>query len=98
MSEDKWVAVATITGDINAEILKGLLEAQGIPVFLSQEGVGRSIYPVTIGRLAEVEILVPDSFKSEAERVLANYQSGTYEDEANPGSSDIQDEDNQPNG
>lgn len=83
MSDEKWVVVATVTGEINAEIIKGLLEAQGVPVFLSQEGVGRSIYPVTIGRLAEVDILVPASSKAEAARVLKDYQSGNFADEAN---------------
>ena len=38
MSEQNWVLVASIQAEVQAELLRGLLEAQEIPVLLSREG------------------------------------------------------------
>jgi hypothetical protein len=36
MSDQTWEVVEIVSGDLQAELLRGLLEAQGIPVMLSQ--------------------------------------------------------------
>jgi hypothetical protein len=79
MSEEKWTQVAVIQSDLQAELLRGLLEAQGIPVLLSQEGAGRAI-GLTFGPMGEVRILVPGSQLSRAQSILAAYEAGTFED------------------
>ena len=43
MSEEKWEVVIEAPGVLQAEILRNLLEAQGIKVFLNQEGAGRAV-------------------------------------------------------
>ncbi len=86
MTNSKWVSVAKIHDDIQAEVLRGLLEAQDIPVVLSKEGAGRAI-GLTVGSLGEVDILVPESYQSEARETLASYERGEFEadDSGDPG-------------
>jgi Putative prokaryotic signal transducing protein len=80
MADDKWEVVETIAGEFQAELLRGLLEAQGVPVVLSQEGAGHSIYPVTVGMLGKVEVLVPSSYREQALQVIRDYNTGAFED------------------
>ncbi len=81
MSEEKWTQVATIQSDLQAELLRGLLEAQDIPVLLSQEGAGRAI-GLTIGPLGEVRILVPGSQLDRDRSILAAYEAGAFENQS----------------
>lgn len=88
MDEQSWEVITTVPGDMYAEILRGLLEAQGIPVVLSQEGIGRSVYAVNVGLFGKVEILVPSAYKEQALQVLKDYESGAFQaedEEDNPG-------------
>lgn len=81
MNEKKWVSVTKVQGDLQAELLRGLLEAQEIPVLLSREGAGRA-YGITVGPLGEVEILVPEGFSQEAKTILTMYKDGTFENQS----------------
>lgn len=89
--DDEWVVLEYVPGDLQAEILRGLLEAQGIPVFMSQESAGRAI-GLTVGPLGEVTLLVRAEDLQEAQRVLADYRSGRFEAEGN------MDQDGEPEG
>ena len=80
MADQKWEVVETIAGEFQAELLRGLLEAQGIPVVLSQEGAGHSLYPVTVGALGKVEVLVPSSYREQALQVIQDFNAGAFED------------------
>ena len=40
MPQENWVVLDQVSGSAVAEMLKGLLEAQGLEVLLSQEGIG----------------------------------------------------------
>ena len=80
MPEEHWEEIGEVSGDLQAEILRGLLEAQGIRVWLSQEGGGHSAYVLTVGELGTVHILVPASQSQAAQAVLQDYYSGKYED------------------
>ncbi len=80
MDNHEWVVLDQISGPAKANILKGFLEAQGIQVFLSQEGIGESIYPVSVGPLSEVQLLVPSSQLEDAQKILADYDAGIYQD------------------
>jgi hypothetical protein len=79
MAENKWVVLEVIPGSFQAEILRGLLEAQGIPVVLSQEGAGHYAYATTVGSLGAVQLLVPADELENAEKVLADYRAGVFE-------------------
>jgi hypothetical protein len=79
MTEDKWEVVDEVQGDIQAEILRGFLEAQGIKVYLSQEGLGHSVYAVTVGAMGTVQILVPHEQFQSARALLDEYYAGNLE-------------------
>ncbi len=77
--ETRWSVARETAGNVEAEILAGLLEAQGIEVLLSQEAAGRLIYPVTFGALGTVQILVPETDLEKAMAILADFDAGSYQ-------------------
>jgi hypothetical protein len=79
MSKFTWKSIITVQGELQAEVVRGLLEAQGIPVHLSQEGVARA-YGLGVGPLSEVDILVPDNYHRAAQDVIESYQAGEFEE------------------
>jgi Putative prokaryotic signal transducing protein len=79
MPDDEWVLIDQAQGQLQAEIIKGLLEAQGIMVWLNQEGAAHA-YAIEIGTLGTVEILVPSSMVVEAQAILDEYKRGDFED------------------
>ena len=78
MAEQTWEVLTEIDGELNAEIMRGLLEAQGIPVSLSQEGAGK-VYGLTIGEFGRVEILVPSDYLAQARQVLIDLNNGVFD-------------------
>lgn len=80
MSEERWEVVAEVAGELQAEILRGMLEAQGIKVWISQEGAGRA-YGLGVGRLGKAQILVPKGKLDQANALLDDYYSGELENE-----------------
>jgi len=96
MSET-WEVIAEIYGELQAELLRGLLEAQGIEVVLNQEGAGRA-YGLNVGPLGQVQIMVPASSVEDARHVLADYYAGKFETPNEEQSEDIEEnEDEQDN-
>lgn len=79
MSSEKWALAASVYGDLQAELLRGLLEAHEIPVLLSREGAGRAL-GLTVGPLGEIKILVPGKNLEAALSIVSQYQSGEFED------------------
>ncbi len=84
MSEIAWEVVYETSGSFLAEILRGLLEAQEIPVLISQEGAGR-IYGVTVGTLGRTQILVPSQYLERAQEILAEYEANNLPEMESPG-------------
>lgn len=80
MQEKDWVSIIKVPGDLEAELIKGLLEAQEIPVVLFGEGAGRAI-GLTVGPLGEVELLVPRRYQGLAESILRQYEDGSLADQ-----------------
>jgi hypothetical protein len=54
---------------MEAQIIKGRLESEGIPVLLSYESAGL-VYGITIDGLGEVKIMVPKRLAEEAKEIL----------------------------
>jgi hypothetical protein len=73
MSEE-WVEVLTTYDQIEAEIIKDLIESGGIPVVLRSSKV--SPYPVNVGKMGEISIMVPGDCKSLAEKVIKAEEDG----------------------
>jgi hypothetical protein len=78
MNQEEWVLVDTCAGQLQAELVRGLLEAQGIQVWLNQAGAAHA-YAVTVGSMGRVEVLVPTSDSAQAELCLEEYYSGKLE-------------------
>lgn len=56
-------------GQLIAEIIKGKLEAAGIPVLLEHESIG-AIYGLVVAGLGEVRVKVPKALAEEALELL----------------------------
>ena len=78
MNEKSWILIDEVSGMVQAEILGGLLEANGIEVLLSQEGAGRAM-GLSVSALGSVEILVPSDVADDARMLLSAYYSGELE-------------------
>jgi hypothetical protein len=79
MDELKWEMLIEVFGRLDAEAIKSLLEAQGIPVELFQEAVGHHVFPVMVDGLGKVQIFVPIEKINEALEWLAEYQNTNTE-------------------
>ena len=60
--------ILTVGGQMEALILKGRLEAEGIPAHLSYDSAG-AIYGFCRTNLGAVQVMVPEGFEEEARRV-----------------------------
>jgi hypothetical protein len=78
MSDNKWVVAARVAGELQAELLRGLLEAQGVSVYLAIEGAARAI-GITVGSFGEVDIMVPADELQTALEIIDSYQAGDFE-------------------
>lgn len=69
MTDETWNVVYTASGMMQAKIITGRLETEGIPTRLKYEAAG-TIYAITIDGLGEVKILVPAEDLERAGAVL----------------------------
>ena len=77
---ENFVVAETVSGLLEAEIIRGMLEAREIEVVLSHEAAA-TIYGFGVGRVARVEILVPEEMLGEAQQCMDDYHSGRLVDE-----------------
>jgi len=66
--KDKLVAIYNAK-QIEAQIIKGRLENEGIPVLLSYDS-SSLVFGFTIDGLGEVKIMVPERFAEQAREIL----------------------------
>jgi hypothetical protein len=72
--------VASVSGNFEAELLRSLFDAHGIQVWLSQEAVG-SVIPLTVGPMAQVDLMVLEDQFEKALEVLSDYNAAKPESE-----------------
>lgn len=77
---DEYTLVATAAGRMEAEILRGLLEAHGVPVWLLGESAGSAI-GLGVGPLGEIDVRVPAEYEEQAREILAQYYSDLLVDD-----------------
>jgi hypothetical protein len=65
---EEWVTVLVTYDSLEAEMIKDLLESGEIPVVLRSSKV--SPYPVSVGKMGEIKILVREADKEAAEKVI----------------------------
>jgi len=76
---DQWKVLRVVSNMLEAQLMKGLLESAGIPVFLRYETIGQ-IYALTVDGLGEIMVLVPAECWDEAEALLSPSPMGRDED------------------
>jgi len=64
-----WIELLITDDPLEAEMIKDLLESGGIPVVLRSSKV--TPYPVNIGKMGEIKILVRREDKETAQEVIA---------------------------
>jgi hypothetical protein len=65
----EFAIVCRVQGNAVAQIIKGHLESEGIPVLLQYESAGL-IYGITTDGIGEVRVLVPAAFLEEARKIV----------------------------
>lgn len=76
----EYVTIYKAHGKLDAESIKGFLEAQGIPAFLDVNALGQ-IYGLTVGDLGQVGVMVSPENEARARELLEAMESGEFEDE-----------------
>ena len=70
------IVVYRTWNDLEAQLIKGILEQYGIPVRLATD-ISHALYPFTVDGLGETRILVPIAAEDEAQTILAGHRSTT---------------------
>jgi len=68
-----FVTIFTTSSDIEARVVRGLLEAHGVVSIVS--GDARGVLPVSVGSLAEVRIAVHAAEADEARRIIDSHRT-----------------------
>ena len=71
-----WPVIFRTSSEIEARIVSGLLEANGIPV-VSHLGVAPSVFPLRLEGLSDLRLSVPPEFADESERLIASHRADT---------------------
>jgi hypothetical protein len=69
MSESESLVTVRTTNYMEAHIIKGHLETEGIPVLLRYESAGL-VYGITVDGLGQVKVMVPQRLAEEAKEIL----------------------------
>jgi len=81
MSSEKQLVTVRVARQIEAQIIKGRLESEGIPVLLSYESAGL-VYGLMVDGIGEVRIMVPEYLAEQAKEILEiGNESGSTDEE-----------------
>ena len=69
MSENESLVTVRTTNYMEAHIIKGRLESEGIPALLRYESAGL-VYGITVDGLGQVKVMVPRHLAEEAKEIL----------------------------
>ena len=69
MSTEEQLVTVYVARQMEAQIIKGRLESEGISVLLSYESAGL-VYGITVDGLGEVKVMVPRCLAEEAKEIL----------------------------
>lgn len=67
--EERLVEVYTASGEIEARLVEGLLELNGIASILRSDAAS-SVHPFTVDGMGEVKVMVYGSMADEARRII----------------------------
>ncbi len=89
---NEYLKVFTANGQLEADMVRLMLEAAGITVIQRRESAG-AVYGLTVGPLGEVHLYVPDDQFSTARQLIEKMQAGEFEN-----FDDLDEEGEQPEG
>jgi hypothetical protein len=72
--EDDLVVLISVQGEMEAEILRGVLESEGIRALI-QPNISQGVYPITVDGLGKIDIYVYSEDLEKARIVLDEYRS-----------------------
>jgi hypothetical protein len=75
------IEVYRAANEMEAQVIKGRLESEGIPVLLGREAIG-PVFGFAVGALAEVRVLVPAPLAERAREILAETETSTEPEES----------------
>lgn len=76
--DKNYKLLTKVYGAADAEMIKLFLEAAGVEVLIAQESLGKSLYPVTIGKLAEAKVFVLVEDEERALALLRDLDEGKF--------------------
>jgi hypothetical protein len=77
---DRSKLVSVYSGNyLQAQIVKGRLESEGVPALLRYEGAGL-VYGITVDGLGEARVMVPEDLAQEAQTIVADHEYGEPEE------------------
>lgn len=79
MQKSNWVLIKKVYGQVQAELLRGLLEAQGIEVLLSKEGAAKAI-GLDTGAMGDTQLHVRADNEAAARELIRLYDQGKLSD------------------
>ncbi|MDD5541593.1 MAG: DUF2007 domain-containing protein [Acidobacteriia bacterium] len=83
LDHEKLVVVKKVQSEIEANIIKSLLDSAGIQCVLVTQ-VPHNVYPFTIDGLAEVRIKVLDTDEERAQSIIEAYENAGLEEDDLP--------------
>ena len=73
METPDWIVLYTLSSDIEADIITGILENENIPVQKNYPGINPML-KITLGNPLNVELLVPKALAEEAWELIETHQ------------------------
>lgn len=77
-----FARVHTAAGMLQANLVKAMLEAAGLPVLVYGESAA-TVYGFTVGDMGRVELWVPADRLAEAEEIVADFEKSGDESRSN---------------
>ncbi|MBA1336445.1 MAG: hypothetical protein HPY66_2880 [Firmicutes bacterium] len=77
---EEWAFLMNVYNDTEAEIVKGMLEAEGIPAVIRYKGMG-TFLKVYTGTVIDVDLYVPRDRLEKARKLVGHMDSGVSEEE-----------------
>ena len=68
-NKERMVEVYRASGDMQAQVIKGLLESYGIPCLL-RSNAARSVHVLTVDGMGEVRVMVWESMAEKARQLI----------------------------
>ncbi len=82
MIENNWVLLVEANNDVEADIICGFLQDNGIPTRKADSSPYTGAMRVIGGQAVEVQVFVPEPFLEQARGLIASFETGTdYFDE-----------------